>query len=351
MRLLQLHDETWDSGIAHYALTLSEELVRRGHEVHFWAAPRSFAAERAREAGLALREIKRPWLSLPGLRREAGKLGIELINAHTGSSHTLAAALALGSGIGVVRTRADCRPPAANALARGLAGRTRAFIAANSRLREQLARAYPAARVELVLQGIASPAGAPPALPEDLVVGILGRLDPIKGHEDLLAAAAILARRLPNVKFLAAGGGREEQLSRLKSRAESLGLAGSFEFLGRVPDAFAFLARCRLGVVASTGSEAVSRAALEWMAAGRALVATNVGCLPDLVEDGKTGLLIAPGDPGALARALETVLMDSPLAARFGARARESFERHFNLERFAEQTEKIYENSLRHLPS
>ena len=351
MRLLQLHDEVWDSGIAHYALTLSEELSRRGHEVHFWAAPRSVAARRAGEAGLHLRELERPWLRLPGLRRELRRLAIELVNAHTGSSHSLAAALTLGSGLALVRTRADSRPPAANPLARLLARRTRAFIAANSRLKSQLAGAYPASRVQMILQGIASPPGAPPPLPEDLVVGILGRLDPVKGHEDLMTAAAIIARRLPRVKFLAAGDGRPERLRLLKTRLDSLGLAGRFEYLGRVPDAFEFLARCRLGVVASTGSEAVSRAALEWMAAGRALVATNVGCLPYLVDDGRTGRLVAPNDPQALAQALQSLLEDPAAAASLGARGRESFERRFTLARFADQTEILYETALRHLPS
>lgn len=350
MKILEIHDEKWDSGLAHYALTLSMELRRRGHEVHFWGAPESHAVEKARGAGLKTREISHPWLSLPGMRSEVSRLAIEIINAHTGSSHTLAVALALGTGIPVVRTRADARPPARHALARFLAARTQAYVAANTRLERLLSEAFPGARVELIFQGIAPPPAAAP-LPSLPVVGILGRLDPVKGHDDFLDAAILLHESYPQVRFLAAGGGRPERLSRLKWQLKYLGLNGSLEFLGQVEDALAFIAGCRIGVVASVDSEAVSRSALEWMAMGRPLVATSVGCLPDLVVDGETGFLIPPADHEDMAAAVERLLEDPALAENMGRRARERFERLFAVERFAAETERLYEETIRNLSS
>lgn len=339
MKLVQLHDETWDSGLAHYALTLAGALRGRGHQVQFWARAGSRAAARARQARLETLEIDHPWVSLPGLRERLS--GVDLINAHTGSAHSLAAALAAGTKIKVVRTRGDARPPSKHILAKALARRTDAFIAPNRALRDALQESFPGSRVELVFQGIA-PAGTPSAPESPSVVGILGRLDEVKGHAVLIEAAAAMSRDFSSSRFLAAGDDPNGRLGALRARAHGLGLDGRFEFLGRVPEAAAFINRCAVGVVASTGSEAVSRAALEWMQLARPVVAARVGCLPDLVEDGRTGLLVAPNDSAALAKALGRLLCDPGRAAEMGRRGAERFEKLFSLERFAEATECVY---------
>ncbi|MBI3553650.1 MAG: glycosyltransferase family 4 protein [Elusimicrobia bacterium] len=345
MRIVELHDESWDSGIAHYALTLAAALQGRGHEVLFWCRAKSEASRAARAAGLETREIARPWVSLPELRLELKRRGVELIDAHTGSSHSLAAALAAGTRARIVRTRGDTRPPATNVLAKALARRTHAYIAANRRLRDQLAEAFPGARVELVMQGIAS-LGEPAPLPSSPAIGILGRLDEVKGHSDFLAAAAILMGDFPAAQFAAAGDDPSGRLKSLGAQARVYGLDGRVKFLGRVPSARGFINGCSIGVVASTGSEAVSRAALEWMQLGRPLVATRVGCLPDLVDDGRTGLLVAPSEPKALAGALSKLLCDPGGAAQMGRLGRERFAKCFSLERFAEETERVYRSVL-----
>ena len=120
-------------------------------------------------------------------------------------------------------------------------------------------------------------------------------------------------------------------------------LGGRFTLLGYVPDALRFISDCRIGVVASRGSEAVSRAALEWMSLGRPVVATRVGCLPELVEDGATGLLVPPGEPAALAAALASLLEDPAFAQRLGRAGRGRFERLFTLKHFAQRTEALYQ--------
>ena len=84
MRIVQAHDETWDSGIAHYALTLARGLADRGHQVQFWARKGSFAAQRARALGLVTREIAQGPAELPVLRRALRRKGVQLVNAHTG---------------------------------------------------------------------------------------------------------------------------------------------------------------------------------------------------------------------------------------------------------------------------
>ncbi|MBI5211710.1 MAG: glycosyltransferase family 4 protein [Elusimicrobia bacterium] len=349
MNILHIEDEVWDSGIAHYALTLAAGLKSRGHDVHFWGRKGGAPCSKARDLGLGVGELSRPWLRLPRLRSLIKGLGIEIINAHTGGAHSWAAAAAAGLGIPIVRTRGDIRPPSANPLARALARRTAAFVAANSVIKSQLERAFAGARVEVVYQGL--PVPRPVALAKEPGVGIVGRLDPVKGHEDFIEAAALLAKERPAARFYAAGAGTAGRDAQLRAAAQGRGLGRSLTFLGFAPSLSEFMARCRVGVVASRGSEAVSRAALEWMAQGRPLVATRVGCLPDLVADGLTGILVSPGAPEELARALARLLDDPELAASMGQKARLRFEARFGLERFVTETERIYLDLLHHLPS
>lgn len=343
MRILHLHDEPWDSGIAHYALTLAAEQKRRGHRVFFWSREAAFAAQAARDLGLECLEVASPWRDLAVFRERALALGVEIINAHTGSSQAWGAALALGGNVPLVRTRADARPTSRHFFSRFMARRTAAFIAANSRIAAELSLAFPGARVATVLPGL--PDAAAPALAGEPVVGILGRLDPVKGHETFLEAAAMLREEFPLARFLAAGAGEPARMEELGRKSRSLGLEGKVEWLGKVPDAFAFIASCRIGVVASIGSEAVSRAALEWMSAGRPLIAAAVGGIPDLVEG--AGLLVAPRAPGALAEALRGLLAAPSRAEELGAKARNSFEARFRIGRAVEETEKVYEDEIR----
>lgn len=343
MRVLHLQDEPWDSGIAHYALTLAAEQARRGHEVAVWGLRGSPVLARAAELGLETRGFDpglQRWVEVLPLRREAARWAPAVLNAHTGSAQTLALLVA-PPGAAVVRTRGDARLPRGGWAARLAAGRTAALIAANGALRESLERAFPGARVRLVPQGIEGPP-APPPLPAEPVAGILARLDPVKGHATLLEAARLLDGK---ARVLCAGDGRLR--GELERRREELGLSGTVELLGRVADPWAFAARARAGVVCSLGSEAVSRAALEWMAAGRPVVASRVGGLPDLVEHGVTGLLVPPGDAPALARALEEAL---GRAEELGRAARARWEERFSLSPFYAATQGVYDEAIGSLP-
>ena len=96
------------------------------------------------------------------------------------------------------------------------------------------------------------------------------------------------------------------------------------------------MAGCTIGVIASTGSEAVSRVALEWMAARRPLIATKVGCLPEIVADKSAGLLVEPKDAPALARALGYLLHNPKVAQSMAQAARKRVEEHFTLPQFVD---------------
>jgi len=156
--------------------------------------------------------------------------------------------------------------------------------------------------------------------PEVPLVGIIGRLVPIKDHETFLLAAADLHRLRPEVQFLIVGDG--ELRPALERRARAIGLDGSVRFLGWRRDLEYLYADFDL-VVLSSLNEGTPVSLIEAMAAGLPVVATRVGGIPDLVADGKTGLLVPPRDPGALSRAMQLLLDDPCRRREMGALGRQ----------------------------
>jgi glycosyltransferase involved in cell wall biosynthesis len=175
----------------------------------------------------------------------------------------------------------------------------------------------------------------PAALPETPCVGAVGNLRPVKGIDVLARAAALLGQRHSRVVFRVAGEGG--QRPELESAVAREGLAGRFLLPGAAEDVPGFLAGLDVAVLPSR-AEGMSNALLEYMAAGRPIVATSVGGNPELVEHGAHALLVPPEDAGSLARAIGRLLDDRALAARLGAaarrRAREQFGREAMVRRF-----------------
>ena len=348
MNIVHLEDEPWDSGIADYAATLAAEQARRGHQVAVWGLAGSPVLKDAAARGLETRGWKAGalgWAEVPAQRRALAARRPDIVNAHTGSAHARALLIAPRSAA-VVRTRGDARAPKSNFLTRWAAARTAVLIAANASLKAGLEASFPGTPVRLVPQGIDGPPAAAP-LPAPPIVGMIARLDPVKGHGALIDTARLLKPGIPGLEIRCAGEGRLGE--DLRRRASESGLADAVHFLARVADKWSFLSSCRVGVVASTGSEAVSRAALEWMASGRPLVATRVGGLADLVDDGVTGLLVAPGDVAALARALRLLLEDPARAEAMGRAARARWKEFFSPAPFYEATQRVYEEAIHSL--
>ncbi|MEK7765253.1 MAG: glycosyltransferase family 4 protein [bacterium] len=347
MNILHILDEPYDSGISQYGLDAARGLAGRGHRVFVAARPESWAARQASAAGLEVWDLR-------GAGRRAAQAHVELVNAHTGSGHTLGAWIAFRCGAMLVRTRADARPPSRNLGSQWLhLRRTARVITPAEYLRRLVVVGYglPGERVVTVRPGMElEPGLKAPAIqgaPEPDTVGIVGRLDPVKGHRLLLEAVAVVRSRRPGVKVLVAGREEMETIAGLLMDAGRLGVDQLVEFLGHVPALSSVMSRCAVGVVASVGSEAVSRVALEWMAHGRPLVASAVGCLPEVVEDGVTGRLVPPGDPVRLGEALLDLLSDPGKASAMGRRGRERVESVFGFRRFAEETERVYEAARR----
>jgi glycosyltransferase involved in cell wall biosynthesis len=163
------------------------------------------------------------------------------------------------------------------------------------------------------------------------VVFCSGRAQAYKGIQVVVEAAALLARAgVRDVAFAYCGDG--PFAGELRARAAGL---PHFHFLGRRGDVPRLLPSASAAVVPSLWAEAFGLSVVEAMAAGVPLVATRTGGIPELVEPGRTGLLVPPGDAPALALALRRLLDDPALGVRMGARARAVARDRFGLDRVA----------------
>ncbi|RIL04734.1 hypothetical protein DCC79_16495 [bacterium] len=181
-------------------------------------------------------------------------------------------------------------------------------------------------------------------LPGDAaVITLIGRLTPQKGVEDLLDAARLVCDARPEARFLIAGHGplRED----LEARAAGLGLNGAVRFLGYCADIPPLLAASDI-VVLPSRAEGLPLVLLEALAAGRPVVASRVGGIPDVVRDNETGLLVPPNAPDRVADGLLDLLAHPDRAQAMGLAGRSLVRRQFSPEHAARRLAAIYRTVL-----
>lgn len=199
------------------------------------------------------------------------------------------------------------------------------------------ARLFPARHTFVVGAGAPVPvlSSQPPplALPSDVpVVGLVGRLQPWKGQDRLLRAQALLRERGHRMHTVIVGGDAyglsSEYADSLPTLVSELGLSEDVTLTGQVPDAGPYIEQMDILVNASD-PEPFGIVLLEGMSRGVAVVAVDSGGPGEFIEDRQTGLLARSGDPGALADALEPLLISSAQREAIGRAGRESFMREF----------------------
>jgi glycosyltransferase involved in cell wall biosynthesis len=176
------------------------------------------------------------------------------------------------------------------------------------------------------------------------VVAAVGRLSPEKGHSYFIEAMAEVAKAIPEVRGLIVGDGQEEQP--LRSRAQALGLGETIRFAGYRRDMNRIYPAVDLVVLPSL-SEGLPMVALEGMAHGLPVVGTRVGGIPEVLDDGVSGLLVPPADAGALAQAIVMLLRNPALRLTMGRAGRERVEFQFSLRTRAERMLSVYRDVCR----
>ena len=165
-----------------------------------------------------------------------------------------------------------------------------------------------------------------------------------KSHETLIAAAAKLAPSHPSLRFTVVGAGSRR--GELEALARARGVENIVEFLGHRDDVPALLAAADLFVLPSR-SEAFPNGAIEAMAAGLPVIASGVGGLLDLIEHDRTGVLVPPCNPDAVADAIASLVADPARAHRLGANARAEVVKRYSFDRMTHSFEELYETGLR----
>ena len=345
---------TFGGGERHLA-DLSHALTDRGHEVYaaavpgtpLWAELSFLTSERTLALG-QLNYVK----NLTNLVKFARAHDIEIVHAHAARDYHLAAlAVRLASRSRLVLTRHVLFP------LRGInkhllsgAGRVIAVSQAVAEsLRENGVIEY--SKITVVHNGIDIDRFAPSVDNKDdrpIVVGTVGHLAPIKGHDVFVRAAALILSRRRDVKFVIIGEDKSPQMDHrkfLESLVAELGVDQSVSLSGWQDNMPSVLSSLTLFVSAAR-SEPFGLSIVEAMAAGLPVVATASEGASEIIEDGHSGKLVPVDDPESLAQTIIDLLDDSAERSRLGRNAQLAAQQRFSVARMASDTEHVYQAVL-----
>ena len=328
MRIIQIIDVRWYNAGADFAVIQAKALAGIGHDVLLMANPGSPPALKAREAGLDVFEkIDFAGLnilnSVAKLVRETRRFRPDVIFAHRGESHLVAALASRKTGCPVARFRGDVRPPRRGLFSRILNERLTGGIAVSTaRLKDEYEKNYRLNGIpmQIIYPGIDASRfltgrskeelkAAFGLDPDALTVGIAGRLSPVKGHEIFIKAAGIVTERFPDAQFVIAGGDAQLSAMGLAEEAVKLGL-GNIRFTGLINNIEELISLFDIGVVASIGSEMICRVLMEYFAARVAVVATDINQVSELMSLSGGGMVVPPGDSKSMAEAIIELCRD-----------------------------------------
>jgi glycosyltransferase involved in cell wall biosynthesis len=179
--------------------------------------------------------------------------------------------------------------------------------------------------------------------PGAALVGVVARLAPEKGHPTLLDAWPQVLQQVPNAYLLIVGEGGQREA--LEQQAAERRIAHRVVFTGRRDDVPAVTAALDVAVLPSY-REAQGLTVLEAMALGRPVVASNVGGIPEMIDDGISGLLVPPHDAPALAAAISRLLLDHPYADTLARAGHDVVHERFCVEQMVRAIETIYDEGV-----
>ncbi len=370
----------WWNAEAHYAAVLCEALREAGHGVWILTQPGTRHAQELAKRGLPTITDVPAWESNPlrwprilrELRELQARLKIEVVDVFRSREFLLHALAARKSGVALLRTRGSAQAVRAHAINRWLYGAAcQGVIASAEILRTGLIKGL--GLPETHVRTIYYPAEPPEALGEAAALAddplarhrererlfaeldwpgerklicIVGRLFPEKGHDALVDALALLVRLAPDVVLAIADKGYEDEAphrARLERRIAEAKLTTHVRWLGFRKDVRRIMACADVGVIPSLSSEMNCRVAMEFFSVGTPVVAFPTGALPEVVEEGVSGLVTGERTSDSLFGALRVVLQDEALRNDLAAGARQAARRRFSRKAFLEQTVAAFE--------
>ena len=368
LTVLHLVANRWWTGSAEPVTRLLTGLRARGHRVLLGLIAGDRFEQKAREAGLeplpglSLEVRGNPLRALADLRRVRAIMraeSVDVVHTHHSHDHWLGFLARRGSPAALVRTFHNARAVRPGWPSPALYRRTDGLIAVSREIEERARHAgVPAERLARV-DGVVDvgrfetgDGGAAIRKEFDLggapVVGCVARLAARRGHELLIRGFRLVLAEYPGARLLLVGKG--EGRSRLEALVAELGLSREVLFTGyRDIDLPGVLQALDAFALMGAGSDESCRAALEAMAAGRAVIGRRVGALPETVIHGVTGLLVDDDRPESVATALRALIAEPERAAAMGRAGRERARALYGADAHAARVEEIYREALKRL--
>lgn len=371
----------WWNAEAAYAAALASALLDNGHKAWVLTQPGTRNEKELLKRGLPVRTDFRLRSSNPfilardiiRLRAFQKKEAIDVVNVfHPREMAWHLLAVGGKHGPRLVRTRGTARPARGHWLNRALYGRwCDGVIASSEGVKRQLISDLslpqePGREVRTIYYPIDTPPEMPRKLRADLrrallskeglaentrLLGMVGRIAPEKGYDQLVQALQHLAIDHPDVVLLIMDKGYEDEgprKIRLKQKIDELGVTSNIRWLGFRNDVRQVMGLVDVGVIPSLASETNCRVAVEFFSVGVPVVAFPTGALPEVVAHGQSGLVTDKHDPMELAGALRTLLDDEALRNTMGAEARKQAQTRFSMDRFLADTLECYQQALGH---
>ena len=383
MRILITSNVRWWNAEAAYAATLARELLHAGHKVWVLTLPNSLNETKLRNWNLPIitdipLSSSNPWQLWRAYQRLKSLIEeqqIQIVNAHRSEGFPLLVLLRQRlKSFALIRTRGTTRPLRDRWLNRRLhEDWIESVIVPAQVIASQLRQVLnlPPERLHVIYYpvnpstiGVKGESEAQQSRLECLdrlgipkhcrVIGIVGRIRPVKGQRILLKSFVALRKRFPDIVLLMLYRDTNETEAEWQGLLQDLvesNLLQSVYLYGYREDVLEIMRHTDIGVVSSVDSEVICRVAVEFFSVGTPVVAFPTGALPEIIQDGVTGRIAKDKSAEALAEALEWMLESPERIAEFGQNARQQSLERFDPNKLLEQTLSVYEQSWQHLQS
>ncbi len=383
MRILITSNVRWWNAEAAYAATLARELLNAGHKVWVLTLPNSLNETKLRNWNLPIitdipLSSSNPWQLWRAYRRLQSLIEeqqIQIVNAHRSEGFPLLVLLRQRlKSFALIRTRGTTRPLRDHWLNRKLhEDWIESVIVPAQVIASQLRQVLnlPSERLQVIYYPVNPSSidsqGESEAQQSRLecldrlgiprhcrVIGIVGRIRPVKGQRILLKSFATLRKRFPDIVLLMLYRDTNETEAEWQGLLQDLvesNLQQSVYLYGYREDVLEIMRHTDIGVVSSVDSEVICRVAVEFFSVGTPVVAFPTGALPEIIQDGVTGRIAKDKSAEALAEILEWMLESPERIAEFSKNARQQSLERFDPNKLLEQTLSVYEQSWQHLQS
>ena len=370
MRILITSNVRWWNAEAAYAAILARELLNAGHKVWVLTLPNSLNETKLRNWNLPIiTDIPlsssnpwRLWRAYQRLKSLIEEQQIQIVNAHRSEGFPLLVLLRQRlKSFALIRTRGTTRPLRDHWLNRRLHEDWIESVIVPSQVIASQVIYYP---VNPSTIGVKGESEAQQSRLECLdrlgipkhcrVIGIVGRIRPVKGQRILLKSFVALRKRFPDIVLLMLYRDTSETEAEWQGLLQDLvesNLQQSVYLYGYREDVQEIMRHIDIGVVSSIDSEVICRVAVEFFSVGTPVVAFPTGALPEIIQDGVTGRIAKEKSAEALAEALEWMLESPERIAEFGQNARQQSLERFDPNKLLEQTLSVYEQSWQRLQS